>query len=271
MNKLLLGALSLAVAVSLNAKVYATIDGQDVTDIDLVPLLAGAQGVVVSELPEDVRKQLVERAVQIKLLTNEAIKSGIKKDELFKKELKLAEDGLALRVWQIREMEKTKVSDEEIKKFYNDNKDKFIEKEAINASHILVEKEEDAKKIIDELKNLKGEELKKKFAEVAKEKSIEPMAKKTGGDLGWFSPSQMVEAFANVAKELKDGEISKTPVKTQFGYHVILKNESRAERQATLEETKAFITSNLKQEKFQKNLDKQIEELVKKAKVEYKK
>lgn len=271
MNKLLLGALSLAVAISLNAKTYATVDGENITDIDLVPLLAGAQGVQVDTLPEDVKKQLIDRAIDLKLLTKEAIKSGIKKDELFKKELKLAENALAIRVWQIRETEKAKVSDADIKKFYDENKDKFVEKEAILASHILVEDEAGAKKIIDELKNLKGEELKKKFAEIAKEKSIDPSGKDTGGNLGWFLPGQMVEPFANAAKELKDGEISKEPVKTQFGYHVILKHEKRPEKQLTLEEVKPFITGNLKQENFQKSIDKKVEDLRKKAKIEYKK
>ncbi|CZE47275.1 peptidylprolyl isomerase [Campylobacter geochelonis] len=270
MNKILLGALSLAVAMSLNAKVFATVDGKDITDIDLAPLLANMPGINPDSLPENVKKDLINRAVDIKLLTDKAIASGIEKDELYKKEIKLAQRALALRVWQAKEFQKLKVSDSDIKAFYDKNKEKFIEPEQISAKHILVKDDAEAKKIISQLKGLKGDALSKKFSELAAAESLDPSGKQTGGDLGWFSVNQMVKPFSDAAKALKKGEISTTPVKTQFGSHVILKLDQKAKRQATLEEVKPYIENILKQDKFKANVEKEAENLRKKAKVEYK-
>ena len=163
------------------------------------------------------------------------------------------------------------LSDKEIEDFYDRNKDKFIEPAAIAASHILVEKEDDAKKIIADLSNLKGDELKKKFAEIAKEKSIDPSGKQNGGDLGYFIKEQMVPEFGEAADKLKKGELTKTPVKTKFGYHIILKNDAKDKKQLDLAEVKDHIKNIVKQEKFQADFEKKIKDLKSKAKIEYKK
>ena len=88
------------------------------------------------------------------------------------------------------------------------------------ASHILLETEDDAKAVIAELG--KGAN----FSDLAKKKSVGPSATH-GGDLGWFKPDEMVEPFARAVEELKNGEYTKTPVKSDFGWHVILREDSR--------------------------------------------
>ena len=270
MKKVLFTALSLAVAMSLNAKVFATVDGKDITDVDLAPMLAGMPGVNFETLPAEIQNQVIDRAIDLRVLINEAKKSGIEKDELYKKQLEIVKDDIALRAWQAKELNNTKVSDKEIEDFYNKNKDKFIEPAAIAASHILVEKEDDAKKIIADLSKLKGDELKKKFSEIAKEKSIDPSGKQNGGDLGYFVKEQMVPEFGEAANKLKKGELTKTPVKTQFGYHVILKNDAKDKKQLGLAEVKDYIKSIVKQEKFQADFEKKVKDLKSKAKIEYK-
>lgn len=271
MKKVLFTALSLAVAMNLNAKVFATVDGKDITDVDLAPMLAGMSGVNFEALPDKLQNQVIDKAIDLRLLINEAKKSGIEKDELYKKQLEIAKDNIALSAWQEKEFNNIKVSDKEIEDFYNKNKDKFIEPASIAASHILVEKEDDAKKIIADLSNLKSDELKKKFAEIAKEKSIDPSGKQNGGDLGYFIKEQMVPEFGEAADKLKKGEITKTPVKTKFGYHIILKNDAKDKKQLGLAEVKDHIKSIIRQEKFQADFEKKIKDLKSKAKIEYKK
>ncbi|MDU5325222.1 MAG: peptidylprolyl isomerase, partial [Campylobacter ureolyticus] len=97
MKKVLFTALSLAVAMSLNAKVFATVDGKDITDVDLAPMLAGMPGVNFETLPAEIQNQVIDRAIDLRVLINEAKKSGIEKDELYKKQLEIVKDDIALR------------------------------------------------------------------------------------------------------------------------------------------------------------------------------
>ncbi|NLK66283.1 MAG: peptidylprolyl isomerase [Campylobacteraceae bacterium] len=270
MKKILFGALSLAVAASLNAKVFATVDGVEIKNVDLAPMLAGLQGMDPAMLSDEHKKQIIDRAIDIKLLTKNAVASGVKNDELFKEQLAIAEENIALRVWELREIEKLEIKDEEVNKFYEDNKAKFVEPAGILASHILVEKEEDAKKIIADLSKLKGEELEKKFAEIASEKSIDPSGKENGGNLGWFQKEQMVEPFGTSADALKKGEMTKAPVKSQFGYHIILKHDAKEAKQLNVDEVKPYITGIIRQDKAVEMINKKVEELRSKAKIEYK-
>lgn len=109
------------------------------------------------------------------------------------------------------------VSEEEVKKFFESNYSYYGgQEEQVEARHILVETEEEAWEIINELK-----QGNKDFAELAKEKSIEPAAKTSGGYLGYFSRGEMVPEFEKAAFSQKVGEISAKPVKTEFGFHII--------------------------------------------------
>lgn len=269
MKKIVFSALSLAVAVSLNATVFATVNGKNITESELAPLLAGS-GLNPAALNAEQKKQVIDRAIEFQLLVEQAQKSGVTNDKAYKQQLELAKNELAVRAWQGKRISETKVSDSEVKDFYNKNKAKFIEPAAVRAKHIVVKTESDAKTIISELKGLSGNELSVKFSELAVAKSIEPAAKQSGGNLGWFAKEQMVPAFANAAFAMKKGELSKTPVKTEFGYHVILKEDQRDKRQASVDEVKSFIENVLKQEKAAKSLDGVVKDLRKKAKIEYK-
>lgn len=269
MKKLVFSTLSLAVAVSLNATVFATVNGKDITEVQLAPLLAGT-GLNPATLQAEQKKQIIDRAIEFQLLVDQAKKSGVTNENAYKQQLELAKDELAVRAWQGKRISETKVSDKEIQDFYNKNKNKFIEPPLVRAKHIVVKTEGDAKTIISQLKGLNGDALSQKFSEIAVEKSIEPIAKQSGGALGWFAKEQMVPAFANAAFSMKKGELSKTPVKTEFGYHVILKEDQRDKRQATVDEVKPFIENTLKQEKAAKSLDSVVKDLRKKAKIEYK-
>ncbi len=134
------------------------------------------------------------------------------------------------------------VTDEQIKAEYENMK------KEIHAHHILVEDKKTAEEVIGKLKNDGN------FEELAKEYSIEPVAQKSGGDLGWFSPGKMVQSFDDVAFSLPENEISE-PVQSSFGYHVIKVVESREkELEETLEELQPEIENKLKEKLFNAKL-----------------
>ncbi len=116
------------------------------------------------------------------------------------------------------------------------------------ARHILVKTEEEAKAIIAELD--KGAD----FAELAKTKSTGP-SKTQGGDLGWFGPKQMVAPFSEAVASLEDGKYTKTPVKTQFGWHVIIREESREQTPPPLAAVKSQLEPMVQRQKITEYLE----------------
>ena len=139
-------------------------------------------------------------------------------------------------------------SEDEIRKEY-DQRISAMKSSEYKARHILVEDEKTALEIIKRLN--KGE----KFDALAKKLSKDPGSKNNGGDLGWFSPDQMVPPFANAVIALKNGETTKAPVKTDFGWHVIERESSREQEPPSYESVKAQVLSYLQSEKLQKYLE----------------
>ena len=140
--------------------------------------------------------------------------------------------------------------EENIELFYNKYLQNFKTYKEYNASHILVKEENDALKIIKKIK------ARSEFSEFAKKYSIGP-SKKNGGNLGWFGPGQMVLEFENATFKLKKGMITKEPVKTQFGYHIILLNDIRDSKPKLLNDVRQKIINRIKQNSLL-NLEKEI-------------
>ena len=118
------------------------------------------------------------------------------------------------------------------------------------ARHILVEKEADARDIIARLKKEPGA-----FAKLAAEKSKDAGSKAQGGELGWFDTSRMVPEFGAAVSKLEKGKFTQEPVKTQFGYHVILLEDVKPIVAPPLEEVKPRLTQQLQQQNVKKQLD----------------
>jgi len=159
-----------------------------------------------------------------------------------------------LKTWTKEKVESFKISDEDIKKAYDERVTKLASKE-FNARHILVKTEDEAKAIIKELQG--GAD----FEKLAKEKSTGPSGS-NGGSLGWFKAQTMVPAFANAVKSMKKGEISKEPVKTQFGYHIIKLEDSRDAKLPAMESLKPQLKRVIAQKKmleYMKELKKTAE------------
>lgn len=267
MKKVILGSIAaLTVSVSLNAAVYATVNGEEVTDKDVASLMRAMPGAKFSQLQPDQQKKVIDQAIERKLLSKEAIRSGIEKDPEFKKTLDVIKSDLALELWMKKVFKDIKIAKKDAKAYFDKNKDKFVKPATVKARHIVVKTEQEAKDIIKELKDLKGEALTKKFIELAKTKSTGPSGA-NGGDLGWFNKKQMVGAFSEAAFGQGKGEVTKTPVKTQFGYHVILTEDKKGGDKVKFEDAKVQIENGLKMEKFRKEVAQKAKELRKKAKI----
>ncbi len=139
-------------------------------------------------------------------------------------------------------MKNEKVSEEEAKKYFEENKDEFV---SVKASHILVETEKEGKKILEELN--KG----KDFASIASKESIDEASRQAGGDLGYFKKGSMVKEFEDAAFSLKKGETSDL-VKTQHGFHIIKVDD----RKDKYEDVKDEVMESVKNAKYGEYVDK---------------
>lgn len=268
MKKFLSISFVAAMALSLNAGVLASVKGTDitVTDEDIAPVFAQNPHATPSD--ED-KKQLIDQMIKFKLMIAEAKKSGIVNSEEYKKQVELAKDEIAFALWQQEQTKDVKVTDEEAKKIYDDNKDSFMQPESVVASHILLKDEKEAKDAIAKLEKVSKDKLKAEFNKLAKEISTDPSAKENGGDLGSFGKGMMVSEFEEAAWALNKGEISKTPVKTQFGYHVIYKEDLKEATPVEFDKVKEMIKAQIAPNKLNKKIDDIANELFSKQTVEY--
>ncbi|HHY70341.1 MAG TPA: foldase, partial [Thermoanaerobacterales bacterium] len=146
-----------------------------------------------------------------------------------------------------------KIEEDEVKAYFEANKERFDVKEQVKASHILVDSEDKAKEVKEKL--LAGED----FAELAKDYSIDTGNNQQGGELGFFSRGQMVQEFEDAAFSLEIGKIS-DPIKTKHGYHIIKVEDRKQAKEATYEESKAAIKEILLQEKLPTSYNTWIQE-----------
>jgi len=267
----LLSALLLT-GVMASANTLVTVNGTAITqqevDSELMNATQGRFNQVPADKQAQFRQQVLQQLIGKELIFADAKKTGVLNSKEYKEEYKKLElrmkKELAIQVWQKKQLDSVKISDKELKEYYNANKEEFNEKESVHARHILVKDEADAKAIIAELKPLSGAKLKAKFEALAKEKSTGPSGPK-GGDLGFFTQGQMVPAFNDKVFKMKVGSVTMTPVKTQFGFHVIYLEEKKAAATRTLKEVKPFIEQRLKMEKFKSVMKKKMDVLQKKA------
>ena len=208
---------------------------------------------VTPELENQIKEEVIAREI----FMQEAQKRGLEGSADYKAQMELARQTILIRELFVDFQKNNAVTDAEIQAEY----DKFVAANAgkeYKASHILVEKEDEAKAIIAAIK--KGG----KFEDIAKKQSKDPGSGARGGDLDWASPSSYVAEFTEALVKLEKGKMTQTPVKSQFGWHVIRLDDVREAQLPKLEEVKPQIAQQLQQQK----LAKFQEDLRAKAKVE---
>ena len=236
---------------------YGDVNGQKITQTDIAMVIQNPS-VDFNTLPKDTQDKILNQIVDTKLLTAEALKREIVKSPEFEAKLQNLKENLALQYWMQDSMKTISLSDQEVDDFYTKNKDKFADMTQYKARHILVKTEDEAKKIIATLTKSKAPA--EDFSKIAKEKTLDPSGKTNGGDLGWFEAGKMVPEFANVIKSLPHKAFTKTPVKTPYGFHVILLEDSKPVDKATVKQ----IASR---DVFNQKINAKIEELRKTAKI----
>jgi peptidyl-prolyl cis-trans isomerase C len=251
----LLLALIAVVAAPVFAQNVATVNGKAIpaakADLMVKQVVAQGQQPDSPQLREMVKKELISREVMLQ----EADKQGYGNKAEVKAAIDNARQSIIINAMLADYVKKNPVKDADIKAEYDKYKAAMGEKE-YHSRHILVGTEQEAKDIITKLKaGGKFEEL----AKVSKDGSAN-----NGGDLGWMAPGKLVKPFADAMVALKNGEITQTPVKTEFGYHVIKLEESRPTKLPALEEVKGQVAEALQQKK----IAAYREELIKKAKVQ---
>lgn len=219
----------------------------------LAQQLAAAGRPVTPEMQGQLREEVVAREI----FMQEAQKQGLDGTDDYKNQLELARQAILIRQLFENYRKANAVSDADAQAEY----DKFVAANGgkeYKARHILVEKEEQAQKILADLK--KGQ----KFEDIAKKQSKDPGSGANGGDLDWAAPASFVPEFSEAMIKLKKGETTSAPVKSQFGYHIIRVDDIRQAQLPKIEEVKPQIVQQLQQQRLQKYQ----EELRAKAKVE---
>ncbi|MED4073001.1 foldase protein PrsA [Priestia endophytica] len=240
-------------------QVVASVDGSDITKDDVYNLLADQNGAAA-----------VDTLITEKIIDKEAEKEDIKiTDKQVNQELDdlkeqyggedtfnqtLEASGVTLSslkedIKKNKEIEELlrpsiKITEKEMKEYFNENKDSFAQAAQVKASHILVDDEKTAKEIKEKLD--KGED----FATLAKKYSTDTATSESGGELGYFEEGTMTDEFDKKAFSMKKGEIS-DPVKTDYGYHIIKVEDVKEAKQASYKDSKAQVKEAIFNEKLQ--------------------
>ncbi|MGP1676725.1 MAG: peptidylprolyl isomerase [Burkholderiales bacterium] len=237
--------------------VAATVNGAPISE-RLVDLMLKERTNLGRDASAEARNAFIDRLAMQLVITQEAIKKDLDKSPEVLDQLELMRQSVLVDAFIKDQVKNSPISDDMLKTEYEKIKIQNAGTE-YQARHILVEKEADAKDIIARLKKNP-----KAFEALAKEKSKDTGSKVNGGELGWFDPKGMVPEFGAAVAKLAKGKFTEEPVKTQFGYHVILLEDSRPKQFQPLEEIKAGLTQKLQQE----NLKKLFDEMKAKAKIE---
>ena len=183
-----------------------------------------------------------ESLINMELLSRAAIEKGLDKDPMLAAAIDIQRKNTYAKVYLEDYVKTHPISDAEIQAEYDRAKASASSNE-YHARHILVKTEEEAKKVLAELGK------KAKFADLAKKYSLDPGSAKNGGDLNWADPNAFVKEFSDVLVALKKGETTKTPVKTQFGFHIIKLDDTRPTKMPALAEVKGEVQKQLQQKR----------------------
>lgn len=241
----LMMAFSMAAA---QAETVLTVNGIDIDSSVVDAYIESRTQKPASQVTQEERDSLIAEISDVYFLTSQPGVEDLMSDSRVKAQLEVQKRGLMAQVVVTDFMTRNQATDDEILSEYT----KQIELRTsldFKARHILVESQSVAIGIVSQLDD--GAD----FIELAKSSSTGPSGP-NGGDLNWFSPNQMVKEFSDAVAELENGSYTKTPVQTQFGWHIILREDSRASEPPTPDSVRELIKQRIEQEKLQDYLTK---------------
>ncbi len=235
-------------------KVLAAVGGKNITEQDVTMALMqmGQRGQNYNN-PQG-RAMILDQLISRKLFLMDAQRNLYEREPAFKEQLTRVKEDMLTSYAMQKALEKVRVTEEEAKKYYEENKEQFVSGMTFNASHILVDSEEKANELLAQIKA--GEIT---FEEAAAQFSSCPSGK-NGGSLGDFGQGQMVPEFENACAAMEAGEIS-APVQTQFGFHLILLNKKEEGGEMSYDEVKDELMNALKEEKQQAAYQSKVNQL----------
>ncbi len=240
--------------MDMNSKVLAKVGTTVITEAEIDATIAALGQRGEAYKTPDGRKAVLEQLVNKYLFLAEAKKNMYEYDAKFKAELAKIKDEMLANFAIEKAISTVKITDDEVKKFYDEHKSEFVGGESVAASHILVDSEENAKEILSAIKS--GETT---FEEAAKNNSSCPSGQ-NGGSLGEFTRGQMVPEFDKAVFEMNEGEISE-PVKTQFGYHIIKLDKKNPPKEYAFDEIKVQLANKVLADKQQAAYASKINQL----------
>lgn len=230
------------------AETVATVNGAAIDSAVLNQYLESRLQKTAGEATPEERQSVLAELTDIYLLSTQPRAKALEDDPEIKAQMEIQYRGLLAQAVASDFMAENAATEDEIFEEYTRQISRNAGQE-FKARHILVETQAKASEMIAELDG--GAD----FQALAREHSTGPSGP-NGGDLGWFAPDQMVAPFAEAVKTLEDGSYSKEPVQTQFGWHVILKEDSRDREPPTLESVRQIVKQQVETRKFQAYLDK---------------
>lgn len=241
-------------------KVLAMVNGTEITEKDLeMSLSKFPQDRKRYFMSEEGRSQLLEQVVAWEVIYDYAVDNGFENKKEFLDELKQAKKAILTQTAIQELLSKVEITEDEMKAYYAENIEEFVKPEQVKASHILVQTEEKAKEVLEILNNgMEFEEAAQLFSECP--------SKAQGGDLGYFAKGSMVPEFEDASFSLEVGKIS-SPVKTQFGYHIIKVVDRNEEGYKDFDEVKSTIGGRILQQKQGEVYLNFVEDLKKKYEV----
>jgi peptidyl-prolyl cis-trans isomerase C len=230
--------------------VVARVGNQIVTEADLQQMAnAVPERFRHLYLTPEGRQKTLEYVVNVFLLANEAVNQGMDKSPEVQKLLEFSKKDLLARLYLDKaSAELPDPTEDEAKRYFEQNRDQYQTPEAVHLHHILVQTEKEAQKVMDRLK--KGE----KFADIAKQVSTCP-SKSKGGDLDWLPKGSLLPEIEQEAFAMQDGQIA-GPVKTKFGYHVLFLEGKSPAQESSLDQVKDYVIEQLRYQKRQEHYNK---------------
>ncbi len=220
--------------------VVAIVDGKEITRVDVYRFIQ-TMPANIQQLPATaVYPMALEQVVNTRIVQNKAEEAKVEETETFKLELEMAKQQLERNVFLQNQVDE-KITESKLKSAYSEYTKNVPDVEERRARHILLEDESKALAVIEKL-NKGGD-----FVELAKELSVGPTGPK-GGDLGYFADGEMVPEFSTKVFSMNKGDVTTEPVKTQFGYHVIMLEDIRKRPKPTMEQLKPALEAELRRE-----------------------